>query len=101
MKWGRHIDYHGSRSYERDEPPLSQLGLMMAWATGVVSGGLRNLLKSGARSSASKILLRDGEHRFSLLGSDGRGGSNGKAVDCPFPTRSNDPGIHCDSRVFP
>ena len=86
MKWGRQIDYHGSRFYGSEEGAVSQLSLMMAWFIGV----LKSLRKFVRRPSSSAVLLRDGQRNFSVLG-----GASGERLvrpaECPFPTASRTP----------
>lgn len=97
MKWGRERDYHGSRSYESEAPPVGQLSLLVAWSASIVKGTLRKMLKSVAPPTSPEILVRGGDRRFSLLG----GKSYDRPADCPFPMdagRSHNPR---DSRVFP
>ena len=89
MKWRRETDYHGSRSYGGQEPPVKMLGLTLAWVLNIVRGKLR-------RVRAPVVLLHDGEHNFSLLGADSRSGS----ADCPFPIKAEIPDRR-DWRVLP
>lgn len=100
MKWRRRTDYHGSRLYEPDGPAVAQFSLVLAWAMNVVKGGLRTLLSFGTRPTPAKILVHDGERRFSMLGGDDRRGLR-KAADCPFPTKPEHAHNQCDSRVYP
>ena len=65
MKWGRDYDYHGSRTYDRNEPAIGRFSLMLHWIANVVRGRARRL---SGRSSPPAFLLLDGKHNFSLLG---------------------------------
>jgi hypothetical protein len=93
MKWRREVDYHGSRSYGGQEPPVNMLSLMAAWVVGIVRGKLR---RAHARSVSPVVLLHDGQHSFSLLGAKSRSGG----ADCPFPIKAEVPDRR-DWRVLP
>jgi hypothetical protein len=93
MKWRRELDYHGSRSYVGNEPPVNMLGLTFAWMANIVRGKLRKL---GTRSVSPVVLLHDGQHSFSLLGANSRS----DAADCPFPIKAEIPDRR-DWRVLP
>jgi hypothetical protein len=60
MKWGREIDYHGSRAYGSDVPDLSPTRLLLDWLMRIASG------KLGARRE--KPAPRLSETTFTLLG---------------------------------
>jgi len=81
MKWGRPIDYHGSRSYGPDEPERSWFGL-----AGLVKWLKQKVRKPAPRRSSSAILLLNGERHFSLLGASNRRNAPARVADCPFPT---------------
>ena len=84
MKWGRQIDYHGSRSYETGEPAVTQLSLMIAWFIGM----MKSLRKFVSRPPSSTVLLRDGQRNFSILGGSSSGERLERPVECPLPTTS-------------
>jgi hypothetical protein len=97
MKWGRHKDYHGSRSYEPEVAQIGQFGLLVAWSVSIAKGRLRKMWKFAAPPTAPEILVRDGERHFSLIG----GKPQNRLADCPFPTNPRRPHNPRDSRVFP
>jgi hypothetical protein len=80
MKARPEIDYHGSRSYGSEDPPVGTFSLTIAWLGEVVKSKLRNLRVG---SAPPVVLLHDGEHNFSLLGAK----APARAADCPFPTK--------------
>ena len=88
MQWGRRRDYHGSRSYDLEEPAISRASLLLAWIVSGAKRRFRTMLDWVAPPSSSTTLLRDGERGFSLLGSDESSERRARAVDCPFPTGS-------------
>jgi hypothetical protein len=94
MKWGRQIDYHGSRSYPPDAPAIGRIGLLLAWLANIVRGKLR-------KRARSTISLIDGEHGYSWLGVAPARSPRARSADCPFPTKpglDSNPG---DWRVLP
>lgn len=84
MKWARNRDYHGSRSYDMDQPVISRFSLLVAWMTNIAS-------QKFARRSAAAIPLFEGQ--FAALGADDRG-----AADRERPVTLHD---RRDSRVLP
>ncbi|HEU4695911.1 MAG TPA: hypothetical protein VFR92_02990 [Sphingomicrobium sp.] len=65
MKWGRDYDYHGSRSYEANEPAIGRLSLMLHWVANVIRDRARKL---AGRSSPPAFTV----FNFSLLGDDSK-----------------------------
>jgi hypothetical protein len=87
MKWRREIDYHGSRSYNSDTVRVpGRISLTLAWLAAIVKRRLEKLAVLGARPAERSLLLGEGEHHFSLLGTSARSPA-ARADDCPFPTR--------------
>lgn len=97
MKWHSEIDYHGSRSYDRDERPVGQFSLTMAW---LLNMAREMVAKVAARPSAPTVLLRDGKHSFSLLGAESPSAFRDEAASCPFPLKATPPDKR-DWRVLP
>ena len=61
-------DYHGSRTYDADEPRIGRTNLAFAWALSSAKRRLRNLLLWAAPPSSSRTLLQNGKRSFSELG---------------------------------
>lgn len=88
MKFGGHMDYHGSRAYAPEPPPdgsrrwLTRLaGPLTAWGKHL----LDMLLKPGAREAAETVWLVRGDQRhFSVLGSDA-GAKRRRTAGSPWP----------------
>lgn len=80
MKARREIDYHGSRTYGSEEPPVGTFSLAIAWLGEIIKSKLRKL---SVGSTPPAVLLHDGEHNFTLLGAK----APARAADCPFPTK--------------
>jgi hypothetical protein len=86
MKWGRSADYHGSRTYDLEEPNSGWMSDVWSSFVAVGKRPFRALLKFATRSSSTTVLLdQDGPH-FSLLGAGRRTGAGESAASCPFPT---------------
>jgi hypothetical protein len=94
----KHTDYHGSRSYEADNPPVTHLSLMATWARAIFQHKMSGWLKVGARRPPSRRIVRDSKRGFSILG--GENLPNARPADCPFPTRPINDNPR-DWRVFP
>ena len=84
MRWHREIDYHGSREYAAEQP-ASRFSLGIAGLVDFLMGKLRKL---GREPSPPMVLLRDGQHSFSLLGLDSDASKSG-AAECPFPIKAD------------
>jgi hypothetical protein len=84
MKWGRDYDYHGSRSYEANEPAIGRLSLMLHWIANVIRDRARKL---AGRSSPPAFTV----FNFSLLGDDNRGGPRSATLPSR-PPAANLPG---------
>lgn len=97
MRWYSEIDYHGSRSYGAEPLPESGFGRHIARLVDVAKRAWR---KAAPKTTTATMLLRDGQHRFSLLGVDSGAVPASKAAECPFPTKG-DPVDNHDCRVFP
>ena len=95
MRFLRETDYHGSKSYEADEPPIGRARLIAASLAIAARRIFRDLLNALAPSSSSTVLLRNSERTFSLLGSDTSNRPDRSAEDSPFPL---DTGIARDAR---
>ena len=80
MKWDRSVDYHGSRSYESDEPKITQFSILNAW----LASKVRQMIAYVARPTPSAVLLRDGQRNFSVLGGSRK--RLERPAECPFPT---------------
>jgi hypothetical protein len=93
MKWGRQIDYHGSRSYGADAPAFGRFSLIAAW--------LANALTGKNRKRPSVTISLDGERGYSWLGGTPARSPRARPADCPFPTRPGALGHAGDSRVLP
>lgn len=91
MKWRREIDYHGSRSYGSGGAP-GQFTLIIAWLREIAKSRLRKLR---SQTKSRTVLLKGGEHKFSVLGGEARR----RAADCPFPAKA--PIADRDWRVLP
>ena len=89
MKWGRDIDYHGSRSYGDDQTKARWLKRVIAW---MANGGRRKSVETGPGAKSSEVLLRD-RHLGALLIGNGNRAPLRRPVDCPFPIKSN---VHVD-----
>ena len=89
-------DYHGSGTYELDEPAISRTSLTIAWILSGAKRRLRRFLLWAAPPSSSRTLLRDGKRSFSKLGAQE---STRRPADCPFPKELPRPGN--DWRVLP
>jgi hypothetical protein len=101
MKWGRHIDYHGSRSYDADGPAIGRFRLIAAWLANVARRKLRKPRGHEPRRSSSAILLANDERGFSWLGGTPDRNRRSGPADCPFPTNTG-PSTHPgDWRVLP
>ena len=96
MKWGRAIDYHGSRSYGGNEAPEGRPTLVQRCLATIA-----RLRKSATPPSSSTIMLADEESHFSLLGSGGRARADESPANCPFPTDLKTRHDPRDWRVFP
>lgn len=87
MMWSRRVDYHGSRSYERDAPAIGRFELLGLWLASIAKAKLRGLRKrfgSGPSSTASAVA----EHlRFSRLGASDASNPHHQAADSPFPRK--------------
>ena len=94
----KNIDYHGSRSSEADNPPVTHLSLMTAWARAIFRHKMSGWPKFGARRPPSKHITSDAKRGFSILG--GENLANVRPADCPFPTRPMNDNPR-DWRVFP
>ena len=81
MKW-HEVDYHGSRSYERDRPAIRRTNLIISWLAMVVRERFRRLASPTAPSA---VLLHDGKRSFSLLGASDQSNLR-EQRKCPFPT---------------
>jgi hypothetical protein len=97
MKWHNETDYHGSHSYGSDERPISQFRLTIAWVLNIARETLRKLVR---RPSPPTVLLHDGKHSFSLLGTDSAVRVRNEAASCPFPLKGA-PADKRDWRVLP
>ena len=84
MKWGRQIDYHGSRSYDADGPAVGRFGLIAAWLADVAASRLRRLRMSETRRTPSRIVLSKGKRGFSSLGAAPVRSPQPRAADRPF-----------------
>jgi len=82
MKW-HEVDYHGSRSYQRDRPAIKRTSLVLSWLAMVVRERLRRLASPTAPST---VLLHDGKRSFSLLGASAHSNLSDRERKCPFPT---------------
>ena len=92
MRWGREVDYHGSRSYGSDDGSEGLSGLKMAWLIEMVKIKLGTLRR---RPAAPATLLNENQRSFSLLGTS----SATRPAECPFPPK---PPIRAhDWRVLP
>ena len=98
MKWGRETDYHGSRPYDSDEPPVGPFNLFRGW-TGTIARRLRGL--SATRPSSSTVLVANGKRNFTVLGERSSEGMPGNAAACPFPTKADNDHDPRDWRVLP
>jgi hypothetical protein len=92
-------DYHGSRTYDADEPRIGRTNLAFAWALSSAKRRLRNLLLWAAPPSSSRTLLQNGKRSFSELGARSPKPTPVRADDCPFPKRAPRP--NNDWRVLP
>ncbi len=98
MKWGRQYDYHGSRSYEANEPVIGRPSLMLHWVANVMHERWRKL--TGRSSPAAFTVFN-----FSLLGDDKNDQITARLASPP--TAANVPGRPAanlnvrDWRVFP
>ena len=103
MKFGGHMDYHGSRAYapepanDRSRSWLKRFaGPLTAWAEHL----LDMLLKTGARETAETVWLVRGEERhFSVLGSQAQRKQR-PAAGWLWPegeARLRRAGYHCDN----
>ena len=97
MRWYPEIDYHGSRTYGAEPPPASGFSRLIARLVDLAKRGWR---KAAPKTAPATMLLRDGQHRFSLLGVDSGAVPVRKAAECPFPIKA-DRVDHHDSSVFP
>ena len=105
MKFGGHMDYHGSRAYASEPASattdswVKRLGGQLATWTKQTLG---LVLRPGAERAAESIwLIHGNERHFSVLGSDSAGKRRRTAAPCPFPegeTRTRRPiGFRADS----
>jgi hypothetical protein len=92
-------DFHGSRTYERDEPAVGQTSLALAWFFSGTRRRLKKFLLWAAPPSSSRTLLNNGERRFSQLGARPSKQHPVRAADCPLPKKPARPSN--DWRVLP
>jgi len=92
MKWRREVNYHGSRSYGSEEPPLKLSSVMIAWLAEIIKTKLR---KRRPPPRPAALMLNDQGRKFSMLGTDSRA----VPADCPFPVRAHI--RKSDRRVLP
>jgi hypothetical protein len=96
MKWGREIDYHGSRDYGAGEPNAGLFSTIFAWLAKLVG---RKSDQGAARHLPSRVVQND-PRQFALVVSKG-GKPPRRQADCPFPIKS-DPRIdRHDRRLLP
>ena len=86
MKWGREIDYHGSRAYGSDVPDLSPTRLLLDWLMRIASG------KLGARREKPAPRARPREATFTLLGVSSSVSRRTTADPFPLAPGKNDNG---------
>ena len=100
MRWRRKEGFHNGRSYSSNEVRLGRFALATAWLVQAVKNRLDQLLRFGARPSASTVLMRDGERRFTSLGATH--GSEAPNRDAfPFPTKRSSAVDPRDFRILP
>jgi hypothetical protein len=100
MQWGRQVDYHNSRRYDRDEAKVGRFSLLLAWLGIAAKRKLRTLLDFAAPASSTTVLQERGHERhFTILG-DGARQPLDRDDDCPFPKGRALPPVH-DWRVLP
>ena len=92
MNWHREINYHGSRTYSAEQPQLRLLSVVLAWFATIARSKLRKL----ARRSTSTMLIRNGQHGFSVLGAN----RHSDTAKCPVPIKA-EAGDRRDWRVLP
>jgi hypothetical protein len=94
MKWRREIDYHGSHSYEADEPSAPVFRLVLAWLASI---GRAKLRTRRARPMSPGVLLHDGQHNFTVLGAS----HSRSSADTPWPHDIKSGFADNDRRVLP
>ena len=92
-------DYHGSRSYEMDEPPIGRTSLALAWILSGAKRRFKSFMLWAAPPSSSTTLLDHGERHFSKLGARPAPKRPRRGDQCPFPTKA--PRAENDWRVLP
>ena len=83
MKWARDYDYHGSRTYERNEPEVGHFSLMLHWTANVVREWGRRLTRRTPPPAFTSF-------EFSVLG--------GEKGDAMMPTPSHAPAANAPGR---
>ncbi len=87
MGWTRGDDYHGSRSYAVDEPPVGTAGRITAWLARLGRALANIVVRSGRSPSDLSALLFEGQRSFTQLGGDNRRQSSDQGLDDLFPTK--------------
>ena len=90
------VDYHGSRSYQADEPRTRRLKALIEWLAHLTrrqTPSLGDRAKSGALPLGAK-------HGFSLLGASSPAPAR-RTADCPFPVKSGNSPFAPDWRILP
>jgi hypothetical protein len=96
MRWGREIDYHGSRGYDAGEPKVRLLSAVFAWR----AKAARRKSRRHTTPEPSTVTIHDAWREIGLVGS-----KTGKPLrrpgDCPFPVKTDPSLDRHDWRLLP
>lgn len=91
--FGKHTDYHGSRTYNVEKPRFampSQLALKWSFLIAWTKIQIERFLRSGAEASDSIWIMRGNEKHFTMLGGKQLRRSAGRPIIENFPARGPD-----------